>query len=378
MTRKTNPTATGAPAVGSQVIQLNTPPRAEGVGGPALPPADAVRALRVVGKNIELRLAGDKSIHVLGSAPATEIDLSLRVAGIDEPDRISRVHAIVTRVDNWIRITDHNSTNGTFYQGRREATIHLTAGGRFEVDVVPLIALDDHLLGVRDTLHRFLGFTDIRAVDLASEAIGNGDPLVIVGDRDNDLDELAKAVHKASGRRERPFVTVSLDAPLDEQKPKVARARRGSVFVDVSTGTLTKQLVDYLFSRDYGVRPIFAAADLDTMHRSLGPQSSNLRQIQVPALRARPADIPHLFNAMCIAAGSQRRLEQLTRERLEAVCAFPWTFAEMRQNLDAVLAYLTHDCNISAAARALGVKPPSLHGRLARIHVIKPQPKPKR
>jgi DNA-binding NtrC family response regulator len=136
--------------------------------------------------------------------------------------------------------------------------------------------------------------------------------------------------------------------------------------------------VDYLFSRDYGVRPIFAAADLDTIHRVLGPQSSSLRQIPVPALRTRLADIPHLFNALFIAAGSQRRLEQLTRDRLEAVCAFPWTFVEMRQNLDAVLAYLTHDCNISAAARALGVKPPSLHGRLARIHVIRPQPKPKR
>lgn len=364
--RNSNPPRPAAHAAGAPA----TPVRTEGVAGPPLPPSKSVTALRVVGRDLVLQLPVDKVSFTLGSAPPSEVDLSLRVDG---GEHVSRLHAVIQRVDNWLKITDQ-STNGIFHQGRREKVIHVASGGRFDIDTVPLLALDDHLAMVRPILHRFLGYTDTLAVDHATETIASPDPLLIAGPRGSEHDRLAKEIHDATGRRSRPFVAVALTSSVAEQKAAIARARRGTVFVDAASGKLTRQLVDYLFNPDYGVRPVFGTTEPDRLRTDLGPAlAARLREVYIPAVSTRPKDVPHLFNALFIEAGSTRRLEELPRDRLDAVCTFDWpeNLADIRRNASRVLAHLSHKSN-AEAARALGVRPPSLHQALARIRVIAP------
>lgn len=348
-----------------------TPIRTEGVGGPPLPPSDAVTALRVVGRDFVLRLPREKATYTLGSAPPSEVDLSLR---LDGASGVSRLHAIIQRVDNWLKISDH-STNGLYYAGRKEKTVHIAAGGRFDVDDVPLLALDDHLDIARATLHRFLGYGDILAVDLATEAIASDNPLMIAGARGSEHELLARAIHEASGRRVRRFELISVRETVAQQKAKIARAGRGTVYVDTTGGTLTKQVVDFLFSPDYAVRPIFGTLEQAALRDGLGGALwGQLREIPIPAVSSRRHDITHLFNALFVEAKSERRLEDLPRDQLHGVCSFDWpeNLADIRRNAERVLAYLSH-ATLADAARSLGVKTPSLHEALARIQLITPK-----
>jgi hypothetical protein len=367
-----SPPQPATPGPGQFVLQ--TPLRVEGVGGPPLASADAPSALQVFGKDIQLRLAPNKKVYVLGSAPRSEIDLSLRIDGIEDPNSISRVHAIITRDGNWLKVADHKSLNGTFFNDVRVESLHIPVGGKFRVDVVELIALDDRLIDVRPTLHRFLGYADYRAVDQACQVIAGSGPVVIDGPRGSEHEILAKAIHVASVRHDRPFVTLALKDPVPEQTGKVARARRGTVFVDTTTGTLTRQLIDLLLNPDFGLRPIFATSDQNALKRKLDTQEA-LATIKVPPVASRPQDVPHLFNGLFVEAQSPHVVEELKADRLAAVCAHEWpeNLAGVRKSAPRLLAYLANKRNVAAAARAFGITAPSMYEFLERFGAIEPE-----
>ena len=147
-------------------------------------------------------------------APGSEVVLGREGEGLPpgtlDDDRISRRHAVVSATATGLRVTDKDSRNGTFVDGRRVQSAPLPPGSVLRIGpvlfvVAPLSAERLHmphprLAGTSASLGQVL-------VEVERVA-GHGVPVLLQGEPGTGKELVAREIHRASGRRG-PLVSVN-------------------------------------------------------------------------------------------------------------------------------------------------------------------------
>lgn len=345
--------------------------------GLALPPADAVTALRIVGAKLpEIPLPPEKRIFNLGSDDHPDIDVhvsSKLARDAEAEEHVSRVHLQIQRKSSRLWLQDQGSTNGTFIDDRREREGFVAAGDTFRVGDVTLLAMDDQMRLLRPTLRWALGFDAHAYVDAILSVVSSGDPLLLIGPRASEQRLLAEQIHATSARRGLGFVPISAPLPERDRFNEFAAASHGTVYVDLDEmRRVPAWFVGHLFGHTYQVRPIIAAPSAEAARKHLGDLNMpRLRVITIPAVKERREDVPGILNSLFRQPplNSDREVAELGAHRIERLKAFDWpeNFDDLRRNAPKILAYINSGFNETAAARALGKTRQSLGESLRRI-----------
>lgn len=335
---------------------------------PALPTRGPVTALRVVGRNVQLDLSPAQERFTLGGAASPAVDLTL------DGEQVSRLHLVLVRKGPKLNVLDQRSTNGTFYKGHRDPDFEIAPGDVFEVTRrIRLIALDPHLVILRQRLLWVLGLRNHTAADAAIEAIAANKPLLLVGPPGCEQRAIAEEIHRRSPFCDRDFV----GAPVrfesrDEQDLILARGTRGTIFLDLARAEapLPNHFVTGAFADS---RPIVAAPSEERTTELLDHFARRLHVVPLATPADRPDDIPRLLDAL-IVQEHQRRLRELKEgapplgellsitalgeTNLDALKRHPWPghFADLRRHVPRFHALLTSGLRLRATARALGLK----------------------
>jgi len=147
----------------------------------------------------------------LGTDPACELVLT--------DDRVSRRHVTLQAVAGRFAVTDHDSTNGTLYEGAlvHQSTVPLGATlklGRSFVRVVPVA----RALEVAPSRSRRCGelvgeSLSLREAFAVLELAADSDVTVLLeGETGTGKELAARAVHDLSARRNKPFVAIDCGA----------------------------------------------------------------------------------------------------------------------------------------------------------------------
>ncbi len=377
---KKKPPAAPPPATGP-----TDPEGAEKIGV-TLHAAESILSLRVVGTEHDLRLP-PKNVFVVGTG-----DVDVRVPVLGDQRMVSRRHAELTRQGSddgtWLQVVDLASTHGTYFTKGRERDFPVRAGERFRLADTDLLVMDRSLTRLRDVLGGFFGFTQHQLLDdhlalLRENDLGQGDPILLLGDVGSERGHLADAIHRHSRRRDLPFREVK--APAADRAtlmPDFEAATHGTLYVsldNLGSRTPLAPLINLLFDRAYDVRPIITARDLPQVCGALNVAATRFKVLTVPPVCARPEDIPALLDMMLAEWGSPHRVAELPPERLAAMCAFGWpqNRADLRATARRLGALLAHPKNLSAAARSIGTaaSAESFRVALARVGAIVVQPR---
>jgi len=359
----------------------------------ALPPSDAIVALRPVPSeggqagvddDIELFLPfSDQPSLVLGSLPMPEVDVSLPRQGV------SRRHVSLSRRGNALWVIDNESTNGTFYRGRREREFAMLAGETFRVGDVELLALDRYLLALRPLAQWCLGYRAHRAVAELLMLAAQDRAILLGGAPGCDQDRLADGIHRASARRGGPFIVYDPSEPIRS----IARASKGTLFVPLRTnerltGTktnpeITTHVIQCLFSSDYQVRSIVSIQHVDKLEEIFGAEAERRFQfgyVRVPSVAERAEEIPRLFDELIqeelrakqilpsAVAHGPRSIRELGPERVSALQRYHWegNFPALRRAFVKLYARLIGG-SLVEAARLLGCGHSALSNTFERL-----------
>jgi len=196
---------------------------------------------------------------------------------------------------------------------------------------------------------------------------GTGFTVLVTGETGSGKELVAQAIHRESERRDKPFVAIDCGAIPEHlleselfghekgaftgaertKRGQFQLAQGGTLFLD-EVGNLPMNLQAKLLrvlesrqvqavgadrSADLDVR--FVAATNDDLHAraAAGQFRADLYfrlaqyTISIPALRDRPADIPHLANRFLAEASIELRrpVQQIAPSALELLAAHPWT-----------------------------------------------------
>ena len=321
------------------------------------------------------------------SAEQTWVGRDLGDRGLDVGDadtRASRRHCLIERRPEGLTVTDGKSTNGTFLNGRRlrphvAAFLHdgdfVRAGDTLLVaayGLSPDLPFRDPMLPGRSAAVREAREWLQRVADLAY-------PLLILGETGTGKEYVARGIHRASARRDRPFVAVNcgeLDRSIgraelfgyvkgafsgatETKEGLVAAAGEGTLFLD-EVGELDqpvqKELLRFLqdgtFRKVGGVRVerggarILAATNVDLSEAvSAGDFRADLlarlcpvEPATLPPLRERPADL--LLWARLLADEVARELglaEPLRFDAWVAEALLLWPFPANLRELRSVI-----------------------------------------
>jgi len=366
MAKKPNPSPATSSSIGKPTPVTDPVPPDQ---RPHLLAPGSVIALRVVGLNLEIALPADRPVFTIGSKTGA-VDVVVPLS------QISRLQAVAQRDGTWLTLRDQGSTNGQYLNGRPEPTIHVAAGQVFRWANLDIVALDDHLRDLRVRLAWFLGFDDHQRVDAALTIAARGGPLFLAARRTCQPAALARAIHKASGRRAEPFRVIEASEGLRQTDVRTvfAQASRGTVFLDLAAvdGEVPAYLAKWLFGADYGVRPVLTAPSHELARKQLQQYAAQLETIEVPSIATRRSDAPRLLDGLLAELGTSRRIIELGRDRIPALGAFDWPedIDQLRRAAERILAYLDHGRSVAAAAASIGVKPQTLHQALRRIGAI--------
>jgi len=251
---------------------------------------------------------------VIGSHP--EADLVVTDVGV------SRFHVELGLLPDGVRVRDLGSTNGTFVGDSRVESIvvHPTTEIRIGRTRVELVAIDlpapepppeltcfGPLVGESRAMRQVFGM-------LAGAAASDA-PLLVEGPAGTGKSEAAAAVHRASGRRDGPFVVLDLSdpTPLDVA---VGHAQGGTLVLDrveEMPGSRMGPLAAVLDRRERGAldfRPVaLSRVDLRSrvesgaLRRELYFHLAAIR-VTLPPLRERREDVPVLVTALASRLGS--------------------------------------------------------------------------
>jgi hypothetical protein len=329
--------------------------------------------LRVVGAEVELALSPGSRAFTLGASSACDLVIPRAVS-----QKVSGLHATLGRLaDGRVVVADQQSKNGCFpaVGAPRTAAFEITAGQRFVIGDVELLAVDEHLQALRRPAAWTLGLTAPAAVDAALEVIAHGLPLALVGPSGTDALGLARQIHATSAHRQH----FCLELVQAGTVPALDHAVGGTVIVDLDrVGRVSKRLVEALLERGAGprrgLRAIFLATRARQLAGALDVYATEVEQLVVPALAARGGDVPALLAHVWLhELGSRRRVEELGPAAVAALTTAPWprNLDSLRESAPRLLALVEHG-TIRAAAAALGLTRQALASALGRLGVIGP------
>lgn len=222
-------------------------------------------------------------------------------------ETVSRHHLSLRALRDSYLLTDLESTNGTFFCGRRIQSIHLHPGDNIELGRTR-IRLEAVGPGVDLPLHPAPGFgrllgrsADSRRLFARLEAVAAQDVTVLlVGETGTGKDVAARSIHEASPRADKPFAVVDCSAiPSSLMEAELfghergaftgADRRRRGALMEAHGGTL---FLDEISKLPYDMQPKL------------------LRALENREVRPLGADRPVSFDARVIAAcGCDLRLE---------------------------------------------------------------------
>jgi two-component system response regulator HydG len=232
------------------------------------PDADAVSAFVidvVQGPDRGLRFAFDStrpSSVLIGQSAVCDVKLTDR--------QVSRRHAALDFTDKGLRLTDLESTNGTFVTGLRVADAYL-AGGEMVRLGESALRIVRALSGAKPEISSALSFGRLigespemrRLYPLCARLAQSDVPVVIEGETGTGKEVLAEALHETSPRASNPFVVFDctavppslLESALFGHERGAftgALAQRRGVFEEAHGGTL---FLDEIGDLDLALQP---------------------------------------------------------------------------------------------------------------------------
>lgn len=227
-------------------------------------PQGPVTALRVLGHGYSLAIDPDSLHQFIGRSGPPKVDIRLAFPSV------SRVHALITRCDTHIKISDLGSKNGVyiprggswFNYSRARNTVHVHVGDRFGLCDVTLLALDDPTKRIIEPLTSFCGPGRHHEIDMGLEGVAKGHMLLLHGSSLEKLRALAVTLHGHSMRRDLPFVEVG---SLPDHEAQISRllasAECGTLFIDMmSPQMVAPYMMRQLTSGRHRIWPIVATA----------------------------------------------------------------------------------------------------------------------
>ncbi len=290
-----------------------------------------------------------------------------------EDRTVSRHHCELSYTDKGYLLTDLDSTNGTLLDGKRIVRAYLQPGSTIKVGQSSLTfsPIDEEIVVEPDSDGVFCGMVgrsmEMRQIFGLIKKIAPMDVSVIIqGETGTGKEMAAKAIHECSARRKGPFEVLDCGAiPPDlveselfghekgaftgaiSSRPGIfERAHGGTIFLD-EIGELRvdlqPKLLRVLENRELrrvggndvievDVR-VIAATHRDLMRQIEEEQFRedlyfrlSVINIQLPALRQRKADLPHLIKALLAEPEVVRKhgAKRLSSEAMALMSAYSW------------------------------------------------------
>ena len=313
-----------------------------------------------------------------GETSATPLGLDALVVG-SSPDadvvvadpRISRKHCELVISESGLVVRDLGSKNGVFVDGTRVVAAYLVAGanvriGDAELSVRPAGAAREVPLATVPAFGECLGRSVIMRALFAKLQVASktNEAILILGESGTGKELLARGIHDASGRGDRPFVIFDcssvapnlIEAELFgavrgaytgstvDRIGILAHAEDGTLFLD-EIGELPldlqPKLLRVLESKE--IRPVgankmlpFRARVVAATHRDVRTLSARgefrpdlyyrlaVLEIRVPPLRERRDDIELLVARFLAEMSPPRDLEDLSPPMLDMLRAHDW------------------------------------------------------
>lgn len=323
---------------------------------------DIVTSLELYAAGTFFDLPRDKKTFTLGSAASSDIRLP--------NEGISKLHCLIERRGQTLRVHDQDSKNGTFFNGRRETTFDLRPGATFTVGATRLLALNDGMRSAYPTLAEIAGAGDepSRRGDstTASELIALATSrvhLLVTGEAGCDQDRLARTLHDISLLRARPCAELA-EVPADraEQRAILDRASRSTlvVTIDRDSPVMDAAFVSMLFSPHFHVRVIAIAPALKKANNVLTDANvRSMRHITLHPLAYRVGAIHRLLDGMLAERGTALRVADMSARNQAALRSYSWpgNFDELRRVADRLtkLSVVRGRPTLRQAAEALGM-----------------------
>ncbi|NVB78243.1 MAG: FHA domain-containing protein [Kofleriaceae bacterium] len=323
---------------------------------------DIVTSLKLYEAGSIFDLPRDKATFTLGSAASSDIYL---------PDEgLSKLHCVIERRGQVIRVYDQESKNGTFFNGRKEKTFDLRPGATFTVGATRLLALNDEMRTAYPTLVEIVGEENARSPRIdnasASDLIGlatSSAHVLITADVGCDQDRLARTLHEISLLRSRPYLELAR-VPDDraQQRAILDRVSRSTLILPLQQDApvMDAAFVSMLFSPHFHVRVIATAPSLKKASNVLTESNVRaMRNITLYPLAYRAGSIDHLLDRMFGERGTPLRTSDLSEKNQSALRAYSWpgNFDELRRVADRLtrLAAIPGRPTLRQAAEALGM-----------------------
>ena len=246
-----------------------------GIGGmPPFPRHGPVTSLRVLGVDFDVSLDAHRSEFRLGRDEPPAVDVQLPFPSV------SRSHALLTRCEHGLEVTDLKSKHGSgiavastsSYDGDYylEARFFVRPGDRIRFGNVRLLALDAATTLLLPKLTTFCGPRD--DVNRALTAALWNHMIVLCASKGDDVLDLARLLHAQSIRKDFPFTRVDSvpesDTAVDEL---CTRAGCGTVFLDLTRQfSVPARFVQHLLSDYYHLQTIVAASSASEVFERLG------------------------------------------------------------------------------------------------------------
>ena len=297
---------------------------------------------------------------------------------------VSRLHCEIRVQPHGFRITDLDSTNGTFVAGHRVRDVYLNPGtviyvGESRLRFDPLDESVSVDLSTRDRFGEMVGSSvAMRALFAKLERIAPTDASVLItGETGTGKELVAEAVHHHSLRASGPFVVVDCGSIPDNliaselfghergaftgavgtYAGAFERAHGGTIFLD-EIGELPLELQPNLLGvlERRQVRRLGSSKPVPVDIRAVAATNRDLAsemnrgsfrsdlfyrlavvQVRVPALRERPEDIPVLAQHFAELLGAASGVSShLSRETLESLRhhPFPGNVRELRNVIE--------------------------------------------
>jgi len=147
------------------------------------------------------------------------------------------------------------------------------AGERLTVRGEPALALDEPTRQLVEPLTAYCGLGALGDVDAALEAVLWRRPIILHGERAEDVIELARTIHEHSIRKDFPFTEVSSVPTTDAAiEALCTQAGCGTIFLDLTQPIeLSEPFLRRLFSDHFHLWTLAVASSVEDARRAFGP-----------------------------------------------------------------------------------------------------------
>jgi transcriptional regulator of acetoin/glycerol metabolism len=170
-------------------------------------------------QNSQIALLIKGRIHTIEEGGWVRLGSNRRSTIRVDDRHVSGDHALVRRVDDQLEILDASSTNGVWFQGKREQEIAVCPGDAFMLGNIPSLVVE---MGFSEKFPQAFRWCQMVLMPgsaslletIARWAVHDA-PVVICGESGTGKERVARALHGCSARRHAPFVALNCAALPD-------------------------------------------------------------------------------------------------------------------------------------------------------------------